>query len=87
MDAAYTLLSAVHQACGSISVISSSLLHLLPSPSSSSPLPPLQEEEISLFNKKKAAVQAQRAQSEREQLAKKTKKWFNLELCDDLLLP
>ena len=42
--------------------------------SSSSPLPPLQEEEISLFNKKKAAVQAQRAQSEREQLAKKTKK-------------
>ncbi|XP_064404779.1 septin-2-like isoform X2 [Halichondria panicea] len=29
------------------------------------------EEEISLFNKKKAAVQAQRAQTEREQLAKK----------------
>lgn len=29
----------------------------------------LQEEEISLFNKKKAAVQAQRAQTEREQLA------------------
>lgn len=28
-----------------------------------------QEEEISLFNKKKAAVQAQRAQTEREQLA------------------
>ena len=50
-------------------------------------LSPLQEEEISLFNKKKAAVQAQRAQSEREQLAKKTKKWFNLELCDDFLLP
>ena len=29
----------------------------------------IQEEEISLFNKKKAAVQAQRAQTEREQLA------------------
>lgn len=39
---------------------------------------PTQEEEISLFNKKKAAVQAQRAQTEREQLTKKQghhKKW------------
>ena len=35
---------------------------------------PQQEEEISLFTKKKAAVQAQRAQSEREAMAKKGKK-------------
>ena len=32
-------------------------------------IPLLQEEEINLFTKKKAAVQAQRAQTEREQLA------------------
>ena len=59
VDAAYTLL-----------VLCTKLAAQFHPPSSS----PLQEEEISLFNKKKAAVQAQRAQSEREQLAKKTKK-------------
>ena len=32
-----------------------------------------QEEEINLFNKKKAAVQAQRAQSERDAMSKRRK--------------